>query len=162
MANRLASGTTSIHVGGHGRPRLSAVATLVAVNGLGLRLSVGILKETVGVVETTECFTTCPEDDSDGGVVETAGVVETTDLTTRPEDDSVGGVVETADVVETTECLTPRPEDDSDGDSDGEPDGEGLVQSPEDDSGRWEVGVVQTAGVVETTKMSQHTYRGRL
>jgi hypothetical protein len=62
-------------------------------------------------------------------VVETAGVVETTKcITTRPEDDSDGGVVEM------TECITTRPEDDSDGESDGEPDSEGLVQSPKDDS----------------------------
>jgi hypothetical protein len=162
MVNRLASGTTSLHVGGPGHLRLAAVGTLVAVNGLGLGLSAGILKALkpvasevvgnwlgslkVGVLDGSLVGTTIG---AEVDVVETAGVVETTEcLVTRPEEDSGGGVVENTGVVETTECLTTRPDDDSDG----EPDGEGLVQSPEDDSDRREVGVVETAGVVETTE----------
>jgi hypothetical protein len=42
-ANFLASGTTSIPVGGPGRPRFAAVGTLFAVKGLAMGLSVGIL-----------------------------------------------------------------------------------------------------------------------
>jgi hypothetical protein len=64
-ANRLASGTISIPVGGPGRPRLAAVGTLVAVKGLALGSSVGILNRLKLVASDVENegFT---RDDSDG------------------------------------------------------------------------------------------------
>jgi hypothetical protein len=102
-ANRLVSGTTSIPVGGPGRPRLAAVGTLVSVEGLGLGLSVGILKgiKLVALDVLGNWIGSFKDGISHGSLV---GI-------------TIGAAV---DVVE-TEGFTQRPGDDSDGEPDGDP-----------------------------------------
>jgi hypothetical protein len=160
MANRLASGTTSIPVGGPGSPRLAAVGTLVAVKGLSLGLSVGILnglKLVASDVETEGLTRDDSDGDPDGNPITVdvdngLGNLSDEFRTDGVLDGSLVGITIGAAVGVATEGLvategfTDRPGADSDGEFNGVVETKGFTNRPGDGSGGESDGEPRTIG----------------